>query len=226
MNRNTAVAKVVLIRISALIKLMIIKFRISAAYLAVFTTSIAMSPVSTKAQRSDIRIYRSASVIYRCVIDIEPEQPATVDRVYVKFVSSKGVSVHVMPLEGFSNTIIVQRTDFLRNGRQQILLSATMGRIVTYIYDFDGRVARLVYSREDGRVRVKMVKNRRGGWMMSEIWPENQYEDGEGDLGLAWLSDHGCVRRYLHWNGTTFVQNHPGSTRIVLVGRPPEDIRE
>ena len=57
------------------------------------------------------------------------------------------------------------------------------------------------------------ARNRCRGLRLRDDWPHNQFD--ECDLGLGVDMGVNGVIRYLHWNGKSFVPDHPGETRLI-----------
>lgn len=64
-----------------------------------------------------------------------------------------------------------------REDREQLFITLTMGRVQSWVFDFDGKKVRAVYERTEGRVATFISPNDRGGWKITELWPKSQYED-------------------------------------------------
>lgn len=75
----------------------------------------------------------------------------------------------------------------------QLFISLTMGRVQSWVFDFDGKQVKAVYERTSGRVATFLAPNEAGGWEVIELWPKSQYFDEFGAKGK--VGPDGRVRR-------------------------------
>lgn len=61
--------------------------------------------------------------------------------------------------------------------REQLFITLTMGRVQSWVFDFDGKNVRAAYERTGGRVATFISPDDQGGWKIMELWPKSQYED-------------------------------------------------
>lgn len=135
----------------------------------------------------------------------------------------RGGATRPLALEAYSfvDDLHLFAKDLTRSGRPQLLLTATHGRVCSYVLDRDGDRLKPLYRREAGRVIVRPVRVR-GGYDLVERFTSRQWEDFD-DLGECVYEEGGMVRRVVHWDGKGFVPYRPGPSRLANPSAVPPD---
>ena len=128
--------------------------------------------------------------------------------------ASQGRKIVMDTGAGTLDNLSLEAQDYVHLGRKQIFISSQMGRVCTYLLDYNGRRVRNLYARDEGRVDVKPMRVGLHELRLVEIWSIYQYTDGEEDLGVGFKRGKYQVIRTLRWRHGRFVPLFPSPTTI------------
>lgn len=152
-------------------------------------TILSMLTMMPAVQTIDYWLGDNAGYQLSANIRLTPVEPTGVFDVSIEFWTEKAHSKKLLAQRDLGLSAgpprLIDCEDIVGNGRNQLFVSISHGRIATWIFDFDGARAKDLYHRTSGRVLTYLDVQADGTATVKELWPRTQFVESFPDIKIS-----------------------------------------